>query len=160
MDISPDHQNKLYNKKILEKIWQPQQKLHPLLCRAVCSSTHLLPLPALVHRLLAPKTDLVRHSFIFNDPEKAEKLFPVPVLQCLQVKQMAPSAQAGERWRLVISDGQHYVQTMLATKANHVVRDGKLERGCFIRVKQYQPNSVKGKKYVMRSRWPDDSRRA
>lgn len=93
-------------------------------------------------------TDNVWCSAIFNDTDKAEKLFPVAVLQCLQVKQMAPSAQAGERWRLVVSDGEHYVQTMLATKANHVVHDGKLVRNCFIRVKQYQPNNVKGKKYV------------
>lgn len=83
---------------------------------------------------------------IFNDPDKAGKLFPVPVMQCLQVKQMAPSAQGGDRWRLVMSDGQHYVQTMLTTQANHVIRDGKLTRGCLARVKQYTPNNLKGKK--------------
>ncbi|CAM1500729.1 Fc.00g098910.m01.CDS01 [Cosmosporella sp. VM-42] len=82
---------------------------------------------------------------IFNDPDKAPKLFPVPVMQCLQVKQMAPSAQGGDRYRLVMSDGQHYVQTMLATQANHVVHDGKLVRGCLVRVKQYTPNNLKGK---------------
>ena len=48
----------------------------------------------------------------------------------------------------MMSDGQHYVQTMLATQANHVVHDGKLVRGCIVRVKQYQPNNLKGKKYV------------
>ncbi|KAF4121108.1 replication factor A1 [Geosmithia morbida] len=85
---------------------------------------------------------------IFNDPEKAEKMFPVPVLQCLQVKQMAPSAQAGDRWRLVISDGEHYVQSMLATKANQVIHDGKLVRGSFARVKQYQPNNLKGRRHL------------
>lgn len=67
-------------------------------------------------------------------------------MQCLQVKQMAPSAQSGDRYRLVMSDGQYYVQTMLATQANHVVKDGKLVRGCFARVKQYTPNNLKGKK--------------
>jgi replication factor A1 len=87
-------------------------------------------------------------SVIFNDPDKASKLFPVPVLQCLQVKQMAPSAQGGDRFRLVMSDGQHYVQTMLATQANHVVHDNKLVRGCIARIKQYTPNNLKGKKYV------------
>jgi replication factor A1 len=33
-------------------------------------------------------------------------------------------------------------------EANHVVRDGKLKKGCFVRLKSYQANSVKGKKYV------------
>lgn len=42
----------------------------------------------------------------------------------------------------------HYVQTMLATQASHVVHDGKLVRGCIVRVKSYQANSVKGKKYA------------
>ena len=40
----------------------------------------------------------------------------------------------------------HYVQCMLATQANHVIHDGKLVRGCIIRIKQYQANAVKGKK--------------
>ncbi|KAF5619883.1 replication factor A1 [Fusarium tjaetaba] len=86
---------------------------------------------------------------IFNDPDKASKLFPVPVLQCLQVKQMAPSAQGGDRFRLVMSDGQHYVQTMLATQANHVVHDNKLVRGCIARIKQYTPNNLKGKNILV-----------
>lgn len=85
-------------------------------------------------------------SAIFNDSDKAEKDHPVPVLQCLQVKQMAPSAHMGDRYRLVISDGQNYVQSMLATVANHVIHDGKLTRGSFVRVKQYQPNNLKGRK--------------
>ncbi|KAH6986021.1 hypothetical protein BKA56DRAFT_516451 [Ilyonectria sp. MPI-CAGE-AT-0026] len=86
---------------------------------------------------------------IFNDPDKAPKLFPVPVMQCLQVKQMAPSAQGGDRYRLVMSDGGHYVQTMLATQANRHVHDGKLVRGCFVRVKQYTPNNLKGKNILV-----------
>jgi len=62
---------------------------------------------------------------------------------------MAPSAQAGDRYRLVMSDGQNYVQSMLATQANHVVHDEKLVRGCLARIKQYTPNNLKGKKYVI-----------
>lgn len=92
-----------------------------------------------------PDADRSRRA-IFNDTDKAEKMFPVPVLQVLQVKQMQPSGTTGERWRLVVSDGQYYVQTMLATKANHVIHEGKLQRGCVVRVKQYQPNNLKGKK--------------
>ncbi|PHH66943.1 hypothetical protein CDD81_5295 [Ophiocordyceps australis] len=86
---------------------------------------------------------------IFNDPDKAAKLFPVPILQCLQIKQMAPSAQGGDRYRLVMSDGQHYVQTMLATQANHVVHDDKLLRGSLARIKQYTPNNLKGKNILI-----------
>lgn len=37
---------------------------------------------------------------------------------------------------------------MLATQANHVVHDGKLVKNCILRVKSFQSNSVKGKKYA------------
>lgn len=45
-----------------------------------------------------------------------------------------------------MSDGQHYVQTMLATQANGVVKDDKLKRGSIARIHQYTPNNLKGKK--------------
>lgn len=32
------------------------------------------------------------------------------------------------------------------TEANHVVTDGSLRKGCFVRLKSFQANSVKGKK--------------
>jgi hypothetical protein len=34
------------------------------------------------------------------------------------------------------------------SEANHVVHEGKLKKGCFVRLKSYQANAVKGKKYV------------
>ncbi|QUC23289.1 uncharacterized protein UV8b_07530 [Ustilaginoidea virens] len=86
---------------------------------------------------------------IFNDPDRAAKLFPVPVMQCLQVKPMGATATGGERFRLVMSDGDHYVQAMLATQANHVIHDEKLLRGTFARVKQYTPNNLKGKNILV-----------
>lgn len=70
----------------------------------------------------------------------------MPIVQCLQIKPMPPTGAGGDRYRLVIADGNHYVQSMLATQANHVIHDNKLQRGCLIRVKQYQANSIKGRK--------------
>ena len=43
----------------------------------------------------------------------------------------------------------HYIQTMLATQASHVVHEGKLDRNRLVRVKQYQANSVKGKNILI-----------
>jgi replication factor A1 len=88
---------------------------------------------------------------MFNDPDGANKRFPVPVLQCLQIKQM--TAKTGDapsdRWRLVISDGDNYCQAMLATQANHVISDDKLQRGMMCRIRGYQANIVKDKKSVV-----------
>ncbi|TPX18437.1 uncharacterized protein E0L32_011678 [Thyridium curvatum] len=91
-------------------------------------------------------------DLIFTDPDAANTQFPVPVLQCLQIKPLAaqPNAAAGsERYRVVLSDVKNYVQCMLATQANHVVHDGKLQRGSILRVKSYQANSVKGKNILI-----------
>lgn len=38
---------------------------------------------------------------------------------------------------------------MLATQANHVIHDNSLVRGCIVRVKSYQANSVKGKNILI-----------
>lgn len=85
---------------------------------------------------------------LFYQPDVAAQQFPAPIMQCLQVKPMAAQSGGGERYRIVLSDMTNYCQCMLATQANHVVHDGKLVRGCFVRIKSSNPTSVKGKKYV------------
>ncbi|EFX03800.1 replication protein a DNA-binding subunit [Grosmannia clavigera kw1407] len=92
---------------------------------------------------------------IFSDPESARTQFPVPVLQCLQIKPLGPppngaaGAAGSERYRVVLSDVDNFVQTMLATQGNHVVHDGKLVRGSIVRIKAYQANAVKGKNILI-----------
>ncbi|KAG8158463.1 hypothetical protein KVR01_011585 [Diaporthe batatas] len=87
---------------------------------------------------------------IFNDPARANAQFPVPVLQCLQLKHMDQAKTGGpDRYRVVLSDGDNFVQCMLATQANHVVHDGKLVKGCILRLKTYSSNSVKGKNILI-----------
>ncbi|XXH03541.1 hypothetical protein Hte_009946 [Hypoxylon texense] len=89
---------------------------------------------------------------IFSDPDHVDQRFPVPILQCLQIKPLA--AQQGatgqpERYRVVLSDIHNYVQCMLATQANHVIHDGSLVRGSLVRIKSYQANMVKGKNILI-----------
>ncbi|PSR81846.1 replication factor-a protein 1 [Coniella lustricola] len=86
---------------------------------------------------------------IFNNQNKSEQN-PIAVVQCLQVKPM-PQQQpgAGERYRVVLSDMQNFCQGMLATQANHVVHDGKLNRGSIVRLKTYNATSLKGKNILI-----------
>ncbi|KAG0651899.1 Single-stranded DNA-binding p68 subunit [Hyphodiscus hymeniophilus] len=87
---------------------------------------------------------------IFNDPERLQKEFPVPVCQCVQIKALGSQGEGNpERYRIVLSDVKNFVQSMLATQANHVVHDGKLKKGSIVRLKQYQANSVKGKRILI-----------
>ncbi|KAF3057993.1 Replication factor A protein 1 [Daldinia childiae] len=89
---------------------------------------------------------------IFSDPEHVEQLFPVPILQCLQIKPLGPQQGAAgqpDRYRVVLSDIRNYVQCMLATQANHVIHNNSLVRGALVRIKSYQANSVKGKNILI-----------
>ncbi|KAI9725528.1 MAG: Replication factor A protein 1 [Chrysothrix sp. TS-e1954] len=68
-----------------------------------------------------------------------------PVLQCLQIKQLASASSNVERYRTVFSDVNNFIQSMLATQINHLVPTETLQKGAFVRIKQYQTNEVKGK---------------
>ncbi|KAG8532533.1 uncharacterized protein KY384_002410 [Bacidia gigantensis] len=72
-----------------------------------------------------------------------------PCLQCVQVKPLAGQQGTPERFRVVFSDISNFVQSMLATQANHVVHEGKLVKGCFVRLKSFQANQVKGKRIII-----------
>jgi replication factor A1 len=99
----------------------------------------------------ALKSRLTWARAIFSDPERANAQFPVPVLQCLHIKFIENKAggPGTERYRIVLSDIRNFVQCMLATQANYVMHEGLLQRGSIVRVKQYQAQSLKGKKCVM-----------
>ncbi|PLN74470.1 single-stranded DNA-binding replication protein A [Aspergillus taichungensis] len=85
-------------------------------------------------------------SAIFDDtkPQVRE-----PIVQCVQVKPLPPQQNNQERYRAVFSDISNYVQTMLATQANPLVTSGLLKKGCFVKLKSFQANSVKGKKILI-----------
>lgn len=69
-----------------------------------------------------------------------------PVFQCVQLKPMGNGVNGMERFRLVWSDIRNYIQSMLATQLNYLVNEGKLKRGSFVRLKQFQQQEVKGKR--------------
>ncbi|RAL15013.1 replication factor A subunit protein RFA1 [Aspergillus homomorphus CBS 101889] len=85
-------------------------------------------------------------SAIFDDskPQTRE-----PIVQCVQIKPLPPQQNNQERFRAVFSDISNYVQTMLATQLNHKVTSGLLRKGCFVRLKSFQANAVKGKKILI-----------
>lgn len=70
-----------------------------------------------------------------------------PIVQCVSVKLMTQNGgDASDRYRVVFSDTQNYVQTMLATNVNDLVQQGKLQKGCICQLLAYQANNVKGKR--------------
>ncbi|KAJ8097814.1 hypothetical protein POJ06DRAFT_226964 [Lipomyces tetrasporus] len=75
---------------------------------------------------------------------------PTFTAQVLQIKELS-SAQAGgpRRFRFVLSDGDHFVQCMLATQLNDIVLNNRVERGHTIKVRQYTPSEMKEKLVVI-----------
>lgn len=63
-------------------------------------------------------------SAIFNNPSSVATDFPLPVCQCVQIKTLTSNQEgAPERYRLVLSDVNNFVQSMLATRKQQVVSD-------------------------------------
>lgn len=69
------------------------------------------------------------------------------MLQCLHVKHIEGKGGNGsDRYRIVLSDIRHFVQCMLGTQANPIIRDTGLQRGSIVRLRQYTASNYKGKK--------------
>merc|ERR1719198_976992 len=54
-----------------------------------------------------------------------------------------------ERFRLVVSDGGHHQQSMLATQLNSLINDGSLEKFSVLQLNEYIVNSVQQKKVLI-----------
>lgn len=93
-------------------------------------------------------------SAIFSDPDDANERFPVPVLQCLQIKLLEnkaanPDVPSPERYRVVLSDMDNYIQCMLSTQANHIIHDNLLRKGSIVRVRSYSASQLKGRSILV-----------
>lgn len=75
-----------------------------------------------------------------------------PVLQVIDLK-LVQSKQhsATERYRVMLSDGSHYQQGMLATQMNELVSSGRLQKGSVVKLSQFICNVVQNRKYVVRA---------
>lgn len=86
---------------------------------------------------------------VFESDLPPDQVVPNPVFQVLQIKPIAAQSNTPARYRIVFSDTENFIQSMLATQANHLVLSGELEKGCFVRLSAYQANQVKDKKILI-----------
>lgn len=68
-----------------------------------------------------------------------------PIIQLINVKNVKKESDGSDRYRLILSDGQCFVQGMVATQLNELIANGIRENN-IIRVNEYMVNNVKGKK--------------
>ena len=76
---------------------------------------------------------------------------PLPTLQLVDVRKIPSQNGSGtlDRYRLILSDGQHYQQAMLATQLNHLVESDAVAVNSTIVVKQYVKNAVQGRVIII-----------
>jgi replication factor A1 len=67
----------------------------------------------------------------------------------IDVKEIASNNGAATRHRLVISDGEHYMQAMLATQLNDLVEGNQLAAHCVIKLSEFICNQVQARKIVI-----------
>lgn len=71
------------------------------------------------------------------------------VLQILSIKPVNPAAPGSTpRYRIIVSDGLHYVQAMLATQLNQCVQEQQIKKHSVIQVSKMSCNTVQNKQYV------------
>jgi hypothetical protein len=71
----------------------------------------------------------------------------------MELWSLFPMARTHHSLRVIISDGIHFFQGMLATQLNSFVSMGKIDRGTIIRVKECICSAVNGKRYVGAVEW-------
>ncbi|KAJ8088096.1 60S acidic ribosomal protein P1 [Marasmius tenuissimus] len=78
-----------------------------------------------------------------------EQLFTAPhTLQVLSVKSVGVKDQA-DRHRVILSDGRHFVQAMLATQLNHFITDELVSKHTVIVTEKISCNYVQGKRLLI-----------
>jgi len=74
-----------------------------------------------------------------------------PIVQVIDLKVIGTATTAnnpGRRYRLIISDGVHFQQAMLATQLNTLVTEERLQNLGIIRMEEYVTQVIADKRYV------------
>ncbi|CAN6340288.1 unnamed protein product [Urochloa humidicola] len=75
-----------------------------------------------------------------------------PVLQVLDVKRVngrTPNPGASERFRMVLSDGVHTMQSMLATAENQRVLNGTIKKGSIIHLQEFTCSTIQHRRIII-----------
>lgn len=97
---------------------------------------------------MAPNQEITPHTF---ERIHAGQTKFSPVVQVMDFKQVQPNhGQPGQvRYRLIVSDGTHYQQAMLATQLNVLINEGQITEHGLICLEEFICNEVQGRKIVI-----------
>lgn len=111
--------------------------------RRVATGKHLLTVTVsdMAHQLTAGICARIHDANNFDEALCSSS----PTIQLLSLRKVAPasgSAAAVERYRIIISDGENFLQAMLATQLNSLVDDGHIQRHSIVVVEKFTCNIV------------------
>ncbi|XP_077244745.1 replication protein A 70 kDa DNA-binding subunit A-like [Tasmannia lanceolata] len=73
-----------------------------------------------------------------------------PVLQVFDIRLVNTAQNTNnERYRMVLSDGMHLQQAMLATQLNHIIKSGKLQKGSIVQLTEFICNVIQNRKIII-----------
>ena len=86
-----------------------------------------------------------------NDPanENTAIFDSPPTLQFLSIKKVAPTGGTGgnlDRYRIIVSDGQNFLQSMLATQLNYLVEEDLIAKGGIVVLEKFAINFIQGRR--------------
>ncbi|KAJ3541514.1 hypothetical protein NM688_g6073 [Phlebia brevispora] len=74
-----------------------------------------------------------------------------PTVQILSIKKVGPTsgANAVDRYRIIVSDGEHFTQAMMATQLNHFVEEGLVGKNTIVIIEKFTSNFVQEKRLLI-----------
>ncbi|ERN15652.1 hypothetical protein AMTR_s00048p00203810 [Amborella trichopoda] len=69
-----------------------------------------------------------------------------PVVQIVDLRSVGSDKTTADRFRMVVSDGVHGQQAMLATQMNDFVKNGTLQKGSIIQLNEFICNTIQNRK--------------
>ncbi|GAA5797111.1 putative replication factor-A protein 1 [Helicostylum pulchrum] len=84
---------------------------------------------------------------VLYDDNKDSPLYRDPVVQIINIKAVAVAG--GTRYRVILSDGVHFMQAMLAASHTGIVEDQSLKRNSIIRLKESVCNILQNRKILI-----------
>ncbi|CAO3636360.1 unnamed protein product [Mucor hiemalis] len=83
---------------------------------------------------------------LYNN-EKSSPLYNKPIVQVIDIKPV--SVTGGTRYRVILSDGVHFMQAMLAASHSNIVEDQSLKRNSVIRLNESVCNLLQNRKILI-----------
>ena len=88
-------------------------------------------------------TDGIKNAYAKAGSPPESTVLPEIILQVIHLKHLQSSTNGGaDRFKLVVSDGSHYMSAMLSSQLNTFVTSNALTRYSVLKLKRYMVNVV------------------